>query len=268
MDVAALATRLRALAADLPASGLAAADAHLEGALAELAEASKESRAGLGRHRLAAAREHLAAARTRLAEAATAVDDYLDAIGAHGTTAPAPTVPGPAAETPAPLDPRHWWTDRVDELCRRTGSSTPAPTTPTKLFNELLRDAADGSADAYHRRLRDAGAETGIRLPGLAWPLVRALAAEHLGRAPAARDVPALQSRCADRVRALVPGIEPDRITGALAAACTLGPATRSEGTGDAAETAAVGPALVAALHRLPKSPRADRPRHERKGRR
>lgn len=270
MNVAALATGLRALAADLPASGLAAADAHLEGALAELTEASKDSRTELGRHRLTAAREHLAAARTRLAETATAVDDYLEAIGAHGTTTAvsATATPGPVTETHDPLDSRRWWTDRVDELCRRTGSSASAPTTPTRLFNELLRDAADGSADAYHRRLREAGAETGVRLPGLAWPLVRALAAEHLGRTPAARDVLALQNRCTDRVRALIPGIEPERIADALAAACTLGPTARRGETGDAAETAAVGPALIAALHRLPKTPRADRPRPERKGRR
>ncbi|WP_026924889.1 hypothetical protein [Glycomyces arizonensis] len=265
MDVAALASRLRVLAADLPAPGLATADAHLDRALTALTEAARESGAEVGLHRLGAAREHLAAARTRLAEAACAVDDYLDAIGAAGTVNRRASAPsGPATAKAAPVDARQWWTDRVDELCRRSGTPEPAATTPTKLFNELLKAAADGSADAYHRRLRDAGPETGVRLPGLAWPLVRALAAEHLGRAPAARDLPVLGGRCADRVRALVPGAEPQHLDRALASACALGPA-RGEETGDAAAAAALGPALVAALHRLPRrSPGDHRPERKR----
>lgn len=255
MDVAALASRLRALAADLP--GVDTADARLEAAFAELREAARDSRAEIGLHRLGEAREHLAAARARLAEARTAVDDYLAAIGAAGraATPAAPAAAGPAPAAPAPVDPGRWWTDRVDELCRRTAAGTGAETTPTALFNVLLKAAADGAADAYHRRLREAGPRTGATLPGLAWPLVRALAAEHLGRAPAARDLPDLQRRCADRVRALVPGAEPDHLAEALASACVLGP-PRGRGaarSGDAATAAALGPALVAALHRLPR---------------
>ncbi|WP_026930913.1 hypothetical protein [Glycomyces tenuis] len=263
MDVAALASGLRALAAELPATGLAAADDHLDRALAELREAARESGAELGLHRLGAAREHLAAARTRLAEAGTAVDDYLEAIGAAAAAAgAAPAATGPAPKPAAAVDPRQWWTERVDELCRRTGTPAPAQAAPTALFNELLKAAADGSAATYHRRLRDAGPETGVKLPGLAWPLVRALAAEHLGRAPTARDLPVLRDRCADRVRALVPGVDAEHLAAALAAACTLGPARRR---GDAAETAALGPALVAALHRLPRTSTGT---SERKGRR
>lgn len=258
MDVAALASRLRALAADLPAPGVDTADARLEAAVAGLREASRESRAEIGLHRLGVAREHLAAARARLAEARTAVDDYLAAIGAGGRAAApaAPAAAGPAPAAPAPVDPGRWWTDRVDELCRRSAADATAETTPTALFNALLKAAADGAADAYHRRLREAGPRTGATLPGLAWPLVRALAAEHLGRAPAPRDLPALQSRCADRVRALVPGAEPDHLAEALASACVLGPPRgRAERRGDAATAAALGPALVAALHRLPRRP-------------
>lgn len=251
MDVAALAGRLRALAAELPAPGLAAADGHLDRALAELREAARESDTEVGLHRLGAAREHLATARVRLAEAGTAVDDYLGAIGVAGAATATATAPDSAPAPPAPVDPERWWTDRVDELCRRSGTPAPAAIAPTALFDELLKAAAEGSADAYHRRLRDAGPETGARLPGLAWPLIRALAAEHLGRNPTARDLPALRERCADRVRALVPGVEPERLADVLAAACTFGPRRRD---GDAAETAAVGPALVAALHRLPRN--------------
>ncbi|WP_157930726.1 hypothetical protein [Glycomyces xiaoerkulensis] len=260
MDVAALASRLRSLTADLPAPGLETADAHLEAAAAELRAASRESSTDIGLHRLGQARGSLDAARARLAEAAGAVDDYLGAIGASGAAPPAPGRPSsrsrPAA---APPDPRRWWTDRVNELCRRTGAGRPAPDPPTRVFDQMLRAAADGNAAAYHRLVRDAGPDTGCRLPSLAWPLVRTLAAEHLGRTPTARDLPDLRRRTADRVRALVPGAEPGHLDAALASACTLGVPERDDRT-DPAATAAVGPALVAALHRLGKTERKGRP--------
>lgn len=262
MDVAALASRLRALAADLPAPGVDTADAHLETALAELAEAARESNTDVGLHRLGAAREHLAAARTRLTEAGEAVDDYLESIGASGPAASAPAGPASApVRKAAPVDPRRWWTDRVNELCERTGNGAPDSSPPTKLFNEMLRAAGDGNAANYHRLLRDAGPGTGTKLPGLAWPLVRTLAAEHLGRAPTARDVPLLRSRTAERVRALVPGAAEPEVEAALASACTLRLPDRDGDERDAAATAAVGPALVAALHLLGKSERKVRPK-------
>ncbi|WP_205324318.1 hypothetical protein [Glycomyces sp. YM15] len=255
MDVAALAARLKALAADLPLPALDSADQCLEAAQAELKEASRESNAEIGLHKLGAARERLDSARIRLTEAATAIDDYLDGIGAGAAAAPA----APASERTTvhspPVDPRQWWTDRVNELCDRTGAADPQQVPPTRLFNELLKAAGDGNAEAYCKRLRDAGPQTGVKLPGLAWPLVRTLAAEHLGRTPTARDVPGLRDKCADNVRSLVPKAEPDHIGAALASACTLG-RKGTDGEGDAARTAAMGPALVAALHRLSKSER------------
>ncbi|MCD0445515.1 hypothetical protein LO763_18030 [Glycomyces sp. A-F 0318] len=255
MDVAALAGRLKTLAADLPLPSLGTADECFEAAQAELKEASRESNAEIGLHKLGAARERLAAARTRLSEAATALDDYLGAIGAGAAAPPAPATTGGRTAPPVPVDPRRWWTERVNELCDRTGAADPQRVPPTRLFNELLKAAGDGNADAYCKRLRDAGPETGVKLPGLAWPLVRTLAAEHLGRTPTARDVPALRDKCADKVRSLVPKAEPDHIGAALASACTLGRGGSGD-AGDAARTAAVGPALVAALHRLPREGR------------
>lgn len=255
MDVAALAGHLKALAADLPLPVLDTADQCLEAAQAKLKEASRESNAEIGLHKLGAARERLDSARTRLAEAATAIDDYLDGIGA-GAPAPAfsAAVPDGSTAKPPPVDPRQWWTDRVNELCDRTGAADPGQVPPTRLFNDLLRAARDGNAEAYCKRLRDAGPQTGVKLPGLAWPLVRTLAAEHLGRTPTARDVPGLRDKCAEKVRSLVPKAEPDHIGAALASACTL--ARKGTDDGDAARTAAMGPALVAALHRLSKSER------------
>jgi hypothetical protein len=254
VDVAALAGRLKALAADLPLPALDTADHCFEAAQAELKEASRESNAEIGLHKLGAARERLGAARVRLTEAATAIDDYLAGIGAGaGAAAPAAAASEGGKATPPPVDPRQWWTDRVNELCDRTGAADPQQVPPTRLFNDLLRAAGDGNAETYCKRLRDAGPQTGVKLPGLAWPLVRTLAAEHLGRAPTARDVPALRDKCADKVRSLVPKAEPDHIGAALASACTLG---RRDDDGDAARTAAMGPALVAALHRLSKSER------------
>ncbi|THV22068.1 hypothetical protein [Glycomyces paridis] len=254
MDVAALAGSLKALADDLPAPALDTADQYFEAAQAELKEASRESTAEIGLHRLGAARERLDAARTRLGEARTAIGDYLDAIGAGaGSAASAPAPRAGAGPKPAPVDPRAWWTDRVNELCDRTGAAEPQRVPPTRLFNELLKAAADGNAEAYCKRLRDAGPETGVKMPGLAWPLVRTLAAEHLGRTPTGRDAAALRDKCTDKVRSLVPGAEPDHIGAALASACTLG---RGDDAGDAARTAALGPVLVAALHRLSKTER------------
>ena len=255
MDVAALAGRLKALAADLPAPALDTADQCLEAAQAELKEASRDSHHEIGLHKLGAARERLAAARTRLNEAATAIDDYLDGIGAGTAAAPvAALAPKSKATGAPPVDPRQWWTDRVNELCDRSGEADPQQVPPTRLFNDLLKAAGDGNADAYCKRLRDAGPQTGVKLPGLAWPLVRSLAAEHLGRTPTARDVPALRDKCTDKVRSLVPKVEPDHIGAALASACTL--ARGGDAESDAARTAAVGPALVAALHRLSKTER------------
>ncbi|MEU5157581.1 hypothetical protein [Glycomyces sp. NPDC021274] len=255
MDVAALAGRLKALAADLPLPALDTAEQCFEAAQAELKEASRESNAEVGLHKLGAARERLDAARVRLTEAATAIDDYLDGIGAGAAAAPAAAAPKGSAAKPPPVDPRQWWTDRVNELCDRTGAADPQQVPPTRLFNDLLKAAGDGNAEAYCKRLRDAGPQTGVKLPGLAWPLVRTLAAEHLGRAPTARDVPSLRDKCADKVRSLVPKAEPDHIGAALASACTLGRRSADD-EGDAARTAAMGPALVAALHRLSKSER------------
>ncbi|MDN3242968.1 hypothetical protein [Glycomyces tritici] len=256
MDVAALAGRLKALAADLPLPALDTAEHCFEAAQAELKESSRESNAEIGLHKLGAARERLDAARVRLAEAATAIDDYLDGIGATtAVAAPALAAPKGGTATPPPVDPRQWWTDRVNELCDRTGAADPQRVPPTRLFNDLLKAAGDGNAEAYCKRLRDAGPQTGVKLPGLAWPLVRTLAAEHLGRAPTARDVPGLRDKCADKVRSLVPKAEPDHIGAALASACTLG-RRGADDDGDAARTAAMGPALVAALHRLSKSER------------
>jgi hypothetical protein len=255
VDVAALAGRLKALAADLPAPALDTADQCVEAAQAELKEASRESHHEIGLCKLGAARERLASARTRLSEAAAAIDDYLDGIGAGAVAAPV-TAAAPRAKTasPPPVDPRQWWTDRVNELCDRTGTADPQKVPPTRLFNDLLKAAGDGNTDAYCKRLRDAGPQTGVKLPGLAWPLVRTLAAEHLGRTPTARDVPALRDKCVDKVRSLVPKVERDHIGAALASACTLGRGEDEEA--DAARTAAVGPALVAALHRLSKNER------------
>lgn len=256
MDVAALAGSLRALAADLPLPALDTADHCFEAAQTELTEASRESNAEVGLHKLGAARERLDAARTRLGEASEALDDYLAAIGAGGavpTQAAGPARPGPTA-APAPVDPRQWWTDRVNELCDRDGEAVPEKVPPTRLFNDLLKAAGEGNADAYCKRLRDAGPETGVKLPGLAWPLVRSLAAEHLGRNPNASDVPGLRDKCVAKVRALVPKAEPVHVAEALASACTLG-----VGTGDdAARTAAIGPVLVAAMHRLPRQAPSD----------
>jgi hypothetical protein len=255
VDVAALAARLRALADDLPSPGIDTADTCLETACAELTEAGRESNTEIGLRRLAAARTHLAEARDRLAEARTAVDDYLASIGATGK----PSAPGPAGGTPVsappqrPADPAQWWTDRVNDLCGRDGRAEQDAAPPTTVFNELLRAAANGDADAYHRRLRDAGPDTGVKLAGLAWPLIRTLAAEHLGRQPTARDVDGLRDRTADRVRAVVPKADRDAVAAALASACTLGPPKR-DGGNDAAATSAIGPALVAALHRLGKT--------------
>ncbi|GAA2266253.1 hypothetical protein GCM10009853_019330 [Glycomyces scopariae] len=251
MDVAALAGSLKALAADLPFPAFDTADRHFEAAQSELAEAARESNAEVGLHKLGSARERLDAARTRLAEASEAVDDYLAAIGAGAGPAPAQAAPdrGAPAAAPPPVDPRQWWTDRVNELCDRAGDAEPEKVPPTRLFNDLLKAAGEGNADAYCKRLRDAGPETGVKLPGLAWPLVRSLAAEHLGRNPNASDVPVLRDKCVAKVRALVPGAEPLHVAEALASACTLG-----AGTGDdAARTAAIGPVLVAAMHRLPR---------------
>ncbi|WP_030144713.1 hypothetical protein [Glycomyces sp. NRRL B-16210] len=255
MDVAALAGTLKALAADLPAPALDTADQCFEAAEAELKEASRESSGEIGLHRLGAARERLGSARTRLGEAAEAIEDYLEAIGAGGAAgAVAQSAPrtGPAPKA-APVDPRQWWTDRINHLCDRTGSPDPQQVPPTRLFNELLKAAGDGNAEAYCKRLRDAGPQTGVKLPGLAWPLVRTMAAEHLGRTPTARDVPELRDKCAAKIRSLVPKAESDQIGAALASACTLG---RGAESNDAAVTAAVGPALVAALHRLPREGR------------
>ncbi|MFG3341936.1 hypothetical protein [Glycomyces sp. NPDC048151] len=256
MDVAALAGRLKALAADLPLPALDTADQCLEAAQAELKEASRESTGEIGLHKLGAARERLDAARLRITEAATAIDDYLACIGAGaGAATPAALAPKGKAAAPPPVDPRRWWTDRVNELCGRTGAADPQQVPPTRLFNDLLKAAGDGNAEAYCKRLRDAGPQTGVKLPGLAWPLVRTLAAEHLGRTPTARDVAGLRDKCADKIRSLVPNAEPDHIGAALASACTLGRKGADE-DGDAARTAAMGPALVAALHRLSKSER------------
>jgi hypothetical protein len=255
VDVAALAGRLKALAADLPLPVLDTADECFATARAGLEEASRESNAEIGLHRLGAARERLAAARTRLSEAATAVDDYLDSIGAGTAAAPVAAPVKGGAPAPAPVDPRRWWTERVNELCDRTGTADPQRLPPTRLFDELLKAARDGNAEAYCKRLRDAGPDTGVKLPGLAWPLVRTLAAEHLGRTPTVRDVPALRDKCAAKVRSLVPRAEPDHIGAALASACTLGRGGSGDAN-DAAGTAAVGPALVAALHRLPREGR------------
>lgn len=260
MDVAALAGSLKALAADLPFPSLDTAEGHFETAQAELKEASRESNAEVGLHKLGAARTRLDAARTRLDAAAEAIDDYLAAIGAGAAPAQGATAArGVPPVAPAPVDPRQWWTDRVNQLCDRDGDAEPEKVPPTRLFNELLKAAGDGNADAYCKRLRDAGPETGVKLPGLAWPLVRSLAAEHLGRNPNASDVPGLRDRCLANVRALVPKAEPIHVAEALASACTLGC-----GAGDdAARTAAIGPALVAALHRLPRQRPQDA--HDRK---
>lgn len=255
MDVAALAGRLKALAADLPLPSLDTADQCFEAAQAELKEASRESNAEIGLHKLGAARERLGSARARLNEAATAIDKYLDGIGAGVAAVPVVFAPNGKAVRPPREVARQWWTDRVNELCDRTGAADPQQVPPTRLFNELLKAAADGNAEAYCKRLRDAGPQTGVKLPGLAWPLVRTLAAEHLGRRPTARDVSSLRDKCADKVRSLVPKAEPDHIGAALVSACTLGRASADD-EGDAARTAAMGPALVAALHRLSKSER------------
>jgi len=254
VDVAALAGRLKALAADLPVPALDTADQCFEAAQAELKEASRDSNAEIGLHKIGAARERLESSRTRLGEAISAIDDYLDAIGA-GTGAASPAagaVRAGADATPAPVDPRRWWTDRVNELCDRTGEADPQKVPPTRLFNELLKAAGDGNAEAYCKRLRDAGPQTGVKLPGLAWPLVRTLAAEHLGRNPNAGDVTSLRDKCVAKVRSLVPRAEPAHVAEALASACTLG----CSGGDDAVRTAAMGPALVAALHRLPREGR------------
>jgi hypothetical protein len=254
VDVAALAGRLKALAADLPLPALDTADQCLEAAQAELRATSRDSNAAVGLHKLGAARERLDSARRRMGEAATAIDGYLDGIGAAAAAAPIASAPQAKPVKPPPLDPRQWWTDRVNELCDRNGAADPQQVPPTRLFNELLRAAGEGDGEAYCKHLRDAGPQTGVKLPGLAWPLVRALAAEHLRRRPTARDVPGLRDKCSDRVRSLVPNAEPDHIGTALASACTLG---RNGGDdNDAARTAAMGPALVAALHRLSKSER------------
>ncbi|GAB3998248.1 hypothetical protein GCM10029992_23530 [Glycomyces albus] len=261
MDVAALASRLRALAADLPAPGVDTADAHLETALAELAEAARESNTDVGLHRLGAAREHLAAARTRLTEAGEAVDDYLESIGASGPAAPAPAGPASApVRKAAPVDPRRWWTDRVNELCERTGNGAPTPRRPPNCSTRCSAPPATATP-----RTTTGSCATRAPAPAPNSPAWPGPGPHPRRRAPRPRPHrarrPLLRSRTADRVRALVPGAAEPEVEAALASACTLRLPDRDGDERDAAATAAVGPALVAALHLLGKSERKVRPK-------
>ncbi|QSB05887.1 hypothetical protein [Natronoglycomyces albus] len=261
-DIATLASQIRHICADLPRPGLRQAVHHLETGHVALTDASRDSVEPVGLVHLATARHKLDAALSKLDCAAEALDEYLSAIGADGASAAASSVATGSASIPQSRegDGQQWWTDAVNAMCQREGKpdSSASGVSPTKAFEELAKLANGSDAAGYHRKLLDIGPQTAVRLPGLSWPMIRGLATETLGRPPTKADPPRLRDATNDAVRAILPGLDEKCAEEHLASACALAArspkpdpeAEEQRARVKAAEAAALGPVLIAALHR------------------
>lgn len=256
-DIASLAAQLRQLSADLPHGSLRNAADHLQTGHVSLAEAGRDSVEPIGLGHLHLSRDKLDSALRHLDTAATSIDEYLAAIGANGKASASAPSSAPAAVFPAgggDADGHQWWIDAINALCEREGKpdSGAATTSPTSVFSQLARLATSGDAAGYHRTLLDIGPTTGVKLPGLSWPMIRSLASETLGRQPTKQDTQALRESTFSRVRSVLPGVDERSAEEQLASACAVAVRNTEEdqqSRARAAEAAALGPVLVASLH-------------------
>ncbi|ADD41301.1 hypothetical protein [Stackebrandtia nassauensis] len=254
-DIETLGARVRGIAAELPVPDTQKAEQRLAEAHAGLSSALRESVEPAGIPQLARAREHVSKAMAVLSTASDNLDEYLISIGLNTagnineSTSPDETVPVEVA--PGSAD---WWRERVNTISEGDAKTEPGEVTVTRLFSELVERARRGDRDGYRDRLLVAGAGNGSKLPGLSWPLIRNLTADILGHAPTPKDDDRLRGLVRDPVRRLLPKLPEDVTLSQLHGACSLPHVAKdSEGRETdekphPADTAATGPAIVAAL--------------------
>ena len=258
VSIEAYGARLRAIAEELPLDDAKRAEASLRDAHAMLTVALKEGRRMESMLELSRACEHLDAMTRRLNAAASSIDAYLAAIGVGGASTTKTSPPGTAPAAPLPSDGGpDWWRRRVCELTDDdTGiDAEPSRLGVTDLFSRLVDAARRDDRDGYRRLLLTAPPEIAVRLPGLALPMIRSLAADRHGQFPTTEDVAKLRSRLDGRARRLLPKLPDDVTVGQVNAACGL--ASRRpvrSGDAEAVDAAAIGPILVATMHSI--SPR------------
>ncbi|MGH8794595.1 MAG: hypothetical protein ACRDXX_18340 [Stackebrandtia sp.] len=263
-----LGARVRNVNSELPAGDAARAARHLEAAHAGLAVALRESVEPAGIPELHQAKEHLERALLRLKTASERLDEYLTSIGVGPAGAMEESAAGASAASAAPATGGvDWWRDRVNFISEGDSKDEPREVAVTKLFSELVDAAGRGDRDKYRELLLAAGPKAGVKLPGLAWPMIRTLAEDVLGRAPAAGDDDKLRKHARDPVARVLPKLPEDVAFAQWHGACSL--PHKAKPSGDEAEqaaaeknravdAAAVGPVLVAAFLRGREQTRKD----------
>lgn len=250
-----LGARLRDIAADLPMPDTRKAELRLAEAQAGLSDALRESVEPAGIPQLTRARDHVDNAIRRLRSASDNLAEYLTSIGL-GTVSNIDESASPDKSVPVTVAPgsADWWRQRVNTITEGDAKTEPGEVTVTRLFSDLVDRARRGDRDGFRDRLLVAGVGNGSRLPGLSWPLIRNLATEVLGHAPTPKDDDRLRGLVRDPVRRLLPKLPEDVALSQLHGACSL-PHVAKDADGRTtdeqphpADTAAAGPAIVAAL--------------------
>jgi hypothetical protein len=250
-----LGAQLRATSDDLPTGLVAAAMDKLRSATDLLRWVQEESSKDLGVLRLGHATEHAETAAAALRATQDAVEAYLMVLGLSGTPG---TAPGqewrtemrreerperaarpdePPAEKVESLGP--WWQQRVAQL---TGESPPGgpdrpelgeQADPSDLLRRIAAGVRAGDRARLGRELHAVNASTGLGLSAVTPQLLHRLAGDLLGHEPRPEDVPRLRTAAEGRVKALLPGTQPDVLETLLDRICRVPLRQQQEKRGD-----------------------------------
>ncbi|WP_433790349.1 hypothetical protein [Actinoplanes sp. CA-252034] len=294
-----LGAQLRATSDDLPTGLVAVAMDKLRSATDLLRWVQEESSKDLGVQRLGHATEHAETAAAALRATQDAVEAYLMVLGLSGTPGAAPgqewrtemrREERPERAARPDEEPRErveslgpWWQQRVAQL---TGESPPGgpdrpemgeQADPSDLLRRIAAGVRAGDRARLGRELHGVNASTGLGLSAVTPQLLHRLAGDLLGHEPRPEDVPRLRTAAEGRVKALLPGTQPDVLETLLDRICRVPLRQQQEKRGDRpaghpADTAVTASVLTGVLlARLgrdagsldPEAPEPVRPRPE-----
>ncbi|GIE74441.1 hypothetical protein Aph02nite_03910 [Actinoplanes philippinensis] len=250
-----LGAQLRATADDLPTGLVAAALDKLRSATDLLRWVQEESSKDLGVLRLGHATEHAETAAAALRATQDAVEAYLMVLGLSGTPGAAPGQewrtemrreerPERAARPDEPRPEKveslgPWWQQRVAQL---TGEAPPGgadrpqmgeQADPSDLLRRIAAGVRAGDRARLGRELHGVNASTGLGLSAVTPQLLHRLAGDLLGHEPRPEDVPRLRTAAEGRVKALLPGTQPDVLETLLDRICRVPLRQQQEKRGD-----------------------------------
>lgn len=248
-----LGAQIRATADGLPTGEVAAAMNKLRSAVELLRWVQEESSQDIGVARLGHAVEHTENAAATLRATQDAIERYLAVLGLSATPGaepgqewrtalrreqeqPRPEQAADAPEQPEALGP--WWQQRVARLTGEAPSGdragrTGEPADTSELLRRIAAGVRAGDRARLGRELHAVNASTGLGLSAVTPGVLHRLAGDLLGHDPRPEDVPRLRTAAEGRVRALLPGTEPDVLETLLDRICRVPVQQQQQRRGD-----------------------------------